>query len=133
MFSSLAIAFFCFIFPRWKKDEYTKKPWPTWSEEDDKIKFTLQVCVIWHFQSLGFVFHFGESCSLCSSWQINLWFRTVYLLYIWFLVLCCFFLFVGNIFLKFILFTSSWKVISIYYHANKKEKVKSGCRLSWKR
>ena len=106
MFSlHVAIAFFCFVFlwgkkinsgettDVWNPATRVKKPLPTWSEEDNNIQFTLQVCVLWQFQSSvkfiylfvmihkGFshcecicvVFHSGESCSHCSSWQIYLW------------------------------------------------------------
>ena len=90
MFSlHVAIAFFCFVFPWGKKinsGETTdvwnpatciKKPLPTWSEEDNNIQFTLQVCFLWHFQSsfrfiyLYVIIHKGFS----SLWMcgISLW------------------------------------------------------------
>ena len=71
MFSlHVAIAFFCFVFPRgkqinslaettdvWNPATCIKKPLPTWSEEDNNIQFTLQVCVLWHFQfSVRFIY-----------------------------------------------------------------------------
>ena len=64
MFSlHVAIAFFCFVFlwgekinsgettDVWNPATCIKKPLPTWCEEDNNIQFTLQVCVLWHFQS----------------------------------------------------------------------------------
>ena len=103
--SSYSVLLFCFFFSLGKKDKFRRnngcvkscytyqEPLPTWSEEDNNIQFTLQVCVLWQFQSpvkfiylfvmihKGFshcecicvVFHSGESCSHCSSWQIYLW------------------------------------------------------------
>ena len=84
---NIAIAFFCLVFPRGKKinsGEITdvwnpatciKKPLPTWFEEDNNIQFTLQVCVLWHFQSsvrfiyLFVIIHKGFS----SLWMRGVW------------------------------------------------------------
>ena len=86
----LAIAFFCFVFfSLGKKDKFRRnngcvkscytyqEPLPTWSEEDNNIQFTLQVCFLWHFQSsfrfiyLYVTIHKGFS----SLWMcgISLW------------------------------------------------------------
>ena len=86
----LAIAFFCFVFFPWGKKinsgETTdvwnpatciKKPLPTWSEEDNNIQFTLQVCVLWQFQSsVKFIYLFVMIHKGFSSlWMcgISLW------------------------------------------------------------
>ena len=90
MFSlHVAIAFFCFVFlwgekinsgettVVWNPATCIKKPLPTWCEEDNNIQFTLQVCVVWHFQfSVRFIYlyviiHKG----LPSLWMcgISLW------------------------------------------------------------
>ena len=83
------IAFFCFVFlwgekinsgettDVWNPATCIKKPLPTWCEEDNNIQFTLQVCVLWHFQfSVRFIYlyviiHKG----LPSLWMcgISLW------------------------------------------------------------
>ena len=88
MFSlHVAIAFFCFVFlwgkkinsgettDVWNPATRVKKPLPTWSEEDKNIQFTLQVCVLWHFQSsvrciyFFVIIHKGFS----SLWMCGLW------------------------------------------------------------
>ena len=85
----VAIAFFYFVFlwgekinsgettDVWNPATCIKKPLPTWCEEDNNIQFTLQVCVLWHFQfSVRFIYlyviiHKG----LPSLWMcgISLW------------------------------------------------------------
>ena len=54
-----------------------KKPLPTWSEEDKNIQFTLQVCVLWYFQSsvrciyFFVIIHKGFSpLWMCGLWWI---------------------------------------------------------------
>lgn len=86
----LAIAFFCFVFfSLGKKDKFRRnngcvkscytyqEPLPTWSEEDNNIQFTLQVCVLWQFQSsVKFIYLFVMIHKGFSSlWMcgISLW------------------------------------------------------------
>ena len=90
MFSlHVAIAFFCFVFlwgkkinsgettDVWNPATRVKKPLPTWSEEDKNIQFTLQVCVLWYFQSsvrciyFFVIIHKGFSpLWMCGLWWI---------------------------------------------------------------
>ena len=90
MFSlHVAIAFFCFVFlwgekinsgettDVWNPATCIKKPLPTWCEEDNNIQFTLQVCVLWHFQfSVRFIYlYLIIHKGLPSLWMcgISLW------------------------------------------------------------
>ena len=88
MFSlHVAIAFFCFVFlwgkkinsgettDVWNPATRVKKPLPTWSEEDKNIQFTLQVCVLWHFQSSVRCIYFFAIIhkGFSSLWMCGLW------------------------------------------------------------
>ena len=89
VFLTCSYSVFLFCFSLGKKDKFRRnngcvkscytyqEPLPTWSEEDNNIQFTLQVCFLWHFQSsfrfiyLYVIIHKGFS----SLWMcgISLW------------------------------------------------------------